>query len=483
MPGIDPKGSRRGGPLLASVGRVLGTNRIRDAASFGLHIAESAALMVAGSAVAVWLSPNDPFGLGAQFPWLWLMPGLLALRYGTVLGLFAGTLLVGAWFLRFQIGMSGADLETAPAAFPQQYFLGGLVLVLGCGQFSDVWHDRLRRVREVNHYLSERLVALTRSHFLLQLSHQRIEHELLVRPVTLRDLLGELRAVTGRETEALPGAGFILQMLSQSCELETASLHTLSAGTLEAEPVARLGEAGALDPADPMVRAALENDRLAHVQADQAAAVDSRYLACAPIEANSRERMGLLAIERMPFFALNPENLQLLTVLLGYWADGLAANRLTRPILALRPDCPPDFALEVVRLHALRRQADIDSAMVAFVFDRSTETANLAGQIRRLPRSLDLVWEIETPQRLVMVHLLALAGPAAIEGFLARIEGVLRAQFDTDFAQSHVAVQVARLTEAEPEWTLDDLLTRCRVPPRGPALVTPAAPAPARPGP
>jgi hypothetical protein len=27
-----------------------------------------------------------------------------------------------------------------------------------------------------------------------------------------------------------------------------------------------------------------------------------------------------------------------------------------------------------------------------------------------------------------------------------------------------VAVQVAQLTEAEPEWTLDDLLSRCRVP-------------------
>jgi hypothetical protein len=62
-----------------------------------------------------------------------------------------------------------------------------------------------------------------------------------------------------------------------------------------------------------------------------------------------------------------------------------------------------------------------------------------------------------------MIHLLALAGPAAIEGFLARIEGVMKSQFDTDFARAHVGVQVAQLTEAEPEWTLDDLLTRCRV--------------------
>jgi hypothetical protein len=453
----DAPPARVGGPLTRTLGRLLGTNRIRDAASFGLHLAESALLMAAALALALWLAPQDPFGLGTQFPWLWLMPALLALRYGTVVGLFAGTLLVGAWFARAGLGPDGS------AAFPQQYFLGGLVLVLGCGQFSDVWHDRLRRVREVNHYLSERLGTLTRSHFLLQLSHQRIEHELLVRPVTLRDLLGELRAITGREPDELAGAAFVLQMLSQSCELESASLHVMHAGVPQPEPVARLGEAGALDAADPLVRAALEHERLAHVQSDQAAATDSRYLACAPVESSNRDTLGLLAVERMPFFALNQENLQLLTVLLGYWADGLVARRLMRPVLALRADCPAEFALEVVRLHALRRQAEIDSALVAFVFDAGTETANLAGQIRRLPRSLDLVWEVETPKRRVMIHLLALAGPAAIEGFLARIEGVMKSQFDTDFARAHVGVQVAQLTEAEPEWTLDDLLTRCRV--------------------
>lgn len=452
------RAARVGGPLAAALGRLLGTGRIREAASFGLHVAEAAVLSAVGFAIAWWLNPADPLGLRQQFPFLWLVPLLLALRFGTVVGLFAGGLLLAAWFARPLYGVP------AEGAFPQQYFLGGLVLVLGAGQFSDVWHERLRRVREVNHYLDERLGALTRSHFLLQLSHQRIEHELLVRPVTLRDLLGELRAVTSREPGELPGATYVLQLLSQSCELESASLHLLRDGVPLAEPAARLGEAGRLAPDDPLVASALAQDRLAHVQADQAAALDSRYLACAPVESSDRERVAMLAIERMPFFALNQENLQLMTVLLGYWADGLHARRLVRRVLALRPNCPPDFALEVVRLHTLRRNADVESAMVAFVFDRSTENANLAGQIRRMPRSLDMVWEVDTPRHRVMINLLALAGPAAIDGFLARIEGVLRAQFDTDFSRAHVAVQVAQLSEAEPEWTLDDLLVRCHVP-------------------
>jgi polysaccharide biosynthesis protein PelD len=465
-----PRAPGPGAALAAGIGRVLGLGRLRDAGTFGRHLLEAMLLMSLAFALAWWADPADPFGRTEQFPWLWMMPALLALRFGSIVGLFGGAVVALGWF--------GHLVVTAapPTPFPQQYFLGGLVLVLGCGQFSDVWHDRHRRVREVNHFLSERLGALTRAHFLLQLSHQRIEHELLVRPVTLRDLLGELRAVTDREPGELPGSRFLMQMLSQSCELEVASLHPVHDGVARPDALARLGEAGTLDGDDPLVRSAFELDRLAHVQADQAAAAASRYLVCVPVDASDRQRVAVLAVERMPFFALNPENLQLLTVLTGYWADGLRARHLVRRVLALRPDCPADFALEVVRLHALKKQSDIDSALVAFVFDRSTEHTNLAGQIRRMPRSLDMIWEIETPTHRVMVNLLALAGPAAIEGFLARIEGVLRGQFDTDFQTARVAVQIAQLNEAEPEWTLDDLLARCRVPARTPSPPTPPAP-------
>ncbi len=458
MTASGQRAGRVGGPLAARFGRLLGSGRPRDDAAFRLHLLESALLVAAALGLSAWLNPDDPFGVHAPFPWLWLMPALLALRFGTVIGLFAGVLIAGAWFA------AGQWLPALRGGFPQHYFLGGLVLVVGCGQFADVWHERLRKVREANHFLSERLTALTRSHFLLQLSHQRIENELLVRPVTLRDLLGELRTATAREPGELPGGRFLMQMLSQSCELETASLHPVSAGTPRVESPARIGDGRPLEPDDPLVRAALSGDRLAHVQADPAAALDSRYLVCAPVDASDGERVALLAVERLPFFALNLENLQLLSVLLGYWADGLRARALVRRVLALRPDCPADFALEVVRLGALRRNADIDSALVALVFDRSPQSTNLAGQVGRMPRSLDMVWEVETADHHVMVHLLALAGPAAIEGFLARIEGVLRAQFDTDFQQARVGVQVARLSEAEPEWTLDDLLARCRVP-------------------
>ena len=71
--------------------------------------------------------------------------------------------------------------------------------------------------------------------------------------------------------------------------------------------------------------------------------------------------LGLLVVRSMPFFALNLENLRLVTVLLGYYADGVGAGRETRQVLARVPACPPEFALDMVRLtgYANRKPAQL----------------------------------------------------------------------------------------------------------------------------
>lgn len=117
----------------------------------------------------VWLfEPNNPLLLGYGFPWIWLVPLILALRYGTLLGAVAALVVVGAWWVFYGQG-----------TFPRMYFLGGLMMMLVGGQYGDIWGARLSRARIVNGYLNDRLAALTKNHFLLRLSHERLENDLL----------------------------------------------------------------------------------------------------------------------------------------------------------------------------------------------------------------------------------------------------------------------------------------------------------------
>lgn len=420
------------------------------------NLAELGGFMAVAIAFSHWLSPDDPFGITAQFPWLWLIPAVIALRYGTLNGLLSALMVFGWWFYL---------ARSAPATmpFPQQYFLGGLVLVLIAGQFADVWTDRLTKVREVNAYLNERLTSLTRSHFLLRLSHERLEQEILVRPVTLRDQLTDLRRADPIADEKLPGAAKLLRLLGQSCELESAAVYRSEGQGFDAQPAASIGDPVPLVGTDPLVELATQQGELAHVRSQDAARRLSEYLVCAPIISSNRMRLGVVTVRSMPFFALNQENLQTIAVLVNYFADGLVHERAIRPVTLLRPGCPTDFALELIRLQRLRRLAKVESTMVGFTFEATEEGNTLFDQVRRIKRSLDLSWEIAQPQRHVLLVLLALSGQAAVEGFLQRIEGAIKKQFEVDFVTGRVAVHVTPLSDAEPEWILDDLLNRCKV--------------------
>lgn len=62
----------------------------------------------------VWLfEPGNPLLLGHGFPWIWLVPLILALRYGTLLGAVAALVVVGAWWVFYGQGVFPACISWA----------------------------------------------------------------------------------------------------------------------------------------------------------------------------------------------------------------------------------------------------------------------------------------------------------------------------------------------------------------------------------
>ena len=150
---------------------------------------ETVVISLCAIALGLIANSDNPFQIGGEFPWLWIAPVLVALRYGVMPGITSALILIGAWYLI-------AYLAPGQGNFPQQYFLGGLIIVMLCGEFSAVWGSRLRQAEETNRYIDERLSRITMRHLLLRLSHDRMEQEILTKPVTLRDALIGLRELT-----------------------------------------------------------------------------------------------------------------------------------------------------------------------------------------------------------------------------------------------------------------------------------------------
>lgn len=434
--------------------------------AWSVAAAETIVLCVLGFVFSSAAVPTDPFGLHQDFPWLWLVPALLAMRYGTAIGVTAVVTFVFLWLALPRFGWHP---EWLLQEFPKGFFLGGLILVLICGQFADLWTSRTRRLRAVNAYLDERLNTLTKNHFLLRLSHERLEQDLLAKPLTLRETLARLRVLTGNrqhtDHSGLPGASEFMQLLGQSCQLEIAALYGLADdGVHLAEPVAVLGTAITLDLNDPLLRYCLTEGMLAHVQTEEIGPLErsaSRYVICAPLMPSTGQSVGLLVVEKLPFFALNDDVLQLLSVLIGYYADGVRLGEIASRILDAVPTCPPELALDVMRLHRIRIEAGIESSLVALVFANDDASLDLFAQVKRLKRGVDLAWELNGAQHSALITLLPLAGSAAVDGYVLRIESALQNQFGAGFLANNVTIHTARLGYVDPADMLINLVRRC----------------------
>ena len=380
-----------------------------------------------------WLArPDDPLLADTLFPWLWFAPVLIALRYGVLPGLLGSLPMLLNWLLADHFGV-------VPKDFSPEYFFGGGLLVLVCGEFSDVWRDRNLRMEETYLYVTERLSRLTKRHLLLNLSHDRLEQEMLARPGSLRDALARLRSIAIERSQdqlPMPGAAGLLQLLSQYVNIESAALYTVDergSSLVLGALVTRVGDPATLTPNDELLRLALETRSLAHIASqDVSLESQSKQLVVAPLVAGNDTLIGVLAVTRMPFFSLNLENLQMMSVILAYYADNIRHAPGVRHIQGRLPTMPALFAEELVRMMLMQKKVGIPSHIVVMSFG-GTQREEIPAEFLRIKRGLDLYWQTQVNGQPVIAVLMPFASHASKDGFLQRIEDWLMGRFGGNF--------------------------------------------------
>ena len=399
--------------------------------------------------VAWWTHPQDPLFSTSSFPWLWLAPILIALRYGVMPGLLASVMVVLDWLLVEYLGLLLTDFS------PTQFFAGGL-LVLVCGEFSDVWRDRNQRMNETNLYVMERLSRLTKRHLLLNLSHDRLEQEMLARPGSLRDALARLRTIGisgGQPSSTMPGADALLQLLSQYVNIESAILYTLQPGSREptlGPERARLGEPEPLAANDELLTMALERGQLAHIASQEVSlARKTNQLVVAPLIAGVDTLIGVLAVTRMPFFSLNVENLQMMSVILAYYADNIHNAPSVAQLKERLPIMPALYAEELIRMLYMQKKVGISSYIVVMSFDGS-RNEEIAADFLRVKRGIDLYWQSQVNGKPVISVLMPFASPAAADGFVDRIEVWLKTRYDGSYDSLGIHLRMINFAQDDP---------------------------------
>lgn len=408
-------------------------------------------LLLAG--LCYWLKPSDPLLAESGFPWIWLVPLVFALRYGSLTGLLSALVLLVFWLVLIP--------STVEQPFPAAFYVGGFLLTVVAGHFSDIWISRIRHLQGISDYTHDRLAALTNNHYLLRISHERLEKELLAQPATLRDAINRLKeqSAAGYPGEALPNMANVLEFLALNCQLETASVYAVHDGELATQPSASIGHGCRLEPADPMLREALEHKVLVHLQ--ELDSKESAYLACIPMKNPHDELKGMLLVQRMPFLALGKDNLQLLMALLNYYVDGLETQPLISQVQKMVPGCPAAMALELARLSQLQLGIGAESSLLVMELPAAGVAGSVFDEVVRQQRTLDMVWAFANGPVRVAVLLLPLTDSNGIVGYLLRLDTLLQQQFNTDLAGAGVAVHTGQVDGNQPGACLAGLLQRC----------------------
>ncbi|MGD9153410.1 MAG: PelD GGDEF domain-containing protein [Gammaproteobacteria bacterium] len=417
---------------------------------------EIGVFIIASVLVTYFFNRADPFCIHASFPWIWLVPVLVALRYGTLPGVFV--------IVVFLIVFFAFDPQSIITVKEYRYAtLGGLLLTVFCGEFNSSWLDSMQRFTQLNGYIQKRLDGLNRAFYLLRISHDQLEQSLIGQPSTLRSILTEIKDLLvkaeGKCTKEI--AKQFLYILGQYCSMEQAGLHLYQNDKFVIDPIAYIGAAGSqLVVSDPMVQNCLSNDSFDYYAINQLAKTqESKYLAVVLLRTIDGKLCGILAIEKLSFWSLTEETLRTLSIIATYFADDIWAVKEMADFLKVYPDAPPNFAFELKRLQHLREKSGVDSALCAFVIASSARQENIVTQMQHLRRGMDIGWHHQQKDRSILFTLMPFASSVAVEGYRNRFQIFLKSEFGINLGEDkEVYLRVLQIFPGKPLQVMQQLM-------------------------
>lgn len=384
---------------------------------------ETVGLGLLGGFGGVWLRPDDPLMAAEAFPWIALVPTVVALRYGFARGL-AGLLVLTAVVL--------AWLRQPASMSEYLVFLGTLGLVLLAGEFRDAWDRHMNQTQRLADYSRARLDEFSRAHHLLRISHDRLEQRLAGTARSMREALVDLRRsfanVAISDDPLLESAQDVLALFGDYGRLQVASLHKVDTnGRVIPRALASLGDMPLVRPDDALIGAALRSGKLVSVAPSDLQEMEegsgTELVAAIPLVDTDRRIIGIVAVRQMPFFAMTQESLRLLAVLGGHVADLLRAA-------AEAPEPDPvaqTFYRELWRAEADARSVGLASVVVRFSFEDAGFAAEIMRLLEEARRGLDTLWRTETEAgKTLLLALLPCTDEVGYFGYIQRIGALMR---------------------------------------------------------
>lgn len=399
--------------------------------------------------------PEDPFFITGPIPWIVFAPLLCALVFGAAYGLLSLAILVfSVTYFQQNYGI---------ASFPiREHIVGICLLTIIPGLFGSFWHAQIRHLEQLNKYIREHLENLSREYYFLRISHERLEHTYLVKPLSLREafykVTQEINYNHGEINE--PICETLLGICSQYSSINSAAFCTYNEKTQAFDTIAILGKPFEIDGNNALIKKAVNKRATVYISANSAnAQLGAEYLAVIPLITTQGEIKAFIIIQDMPFWSLTNDNLEVMSVLASAFVLEWTTATDIKELFPKFPTCPTDFLKELQLVIQLKKQFDVKSAIAGIHIPACFSRDNILYSLENNKRSLDYVWILKHEDTALVITLLPLTSIEAMNGYKNRIANWLRSEFGEELNQNGFYFRCKQINDESPELQLDELIT------------------------
>lgn len=335
---------------------------------------ETIGMLLLYLAIGYAIDPNDTLMISSDIIFLMAFISIITLFYGMINGLLIVVILSIVMFVLYD-------------KFEYYTLLKALIFVLVLGKFHEMWSYSLRQAQTEKELLSDKLYELGTRFYALKLSHDQLELNYILKPVSLRKMMLEI--INGFKDNSKSHAE-IVTLIAKTYNIHRMSICDYSDGKCEVQ--ASYGE-NSTKPTDddPLIRHAVEESSIVYIS--DHVEEETPYLAVIPIVLE-KEIKAMILIEDMPFMSFTENNIISLSFLIDifYMAihrrEMLEYNNIMKEFGVI-------FRFDYTRIYSLYNKFKVDSAVLVFKTNSELAAHQLNEVYVSMQRGLDTYGTVE----------------------------------------------------------------------------------------
>lgn len=391
-------------------------------------------LLIVG--ISYYFSPNDPFLLKTNvfyIYFIYLIPLIVfSLYYGFLAGFVYLILFIGSFTLFYKY-------------FPTEIFLLSFLILLICSEFYYYWQEKTKRSEEKYKYIEEKLRDLAKEFMILKVSHDQLEKQYILKPVSIREIIIQIRQQMLEEKNINSVFQNLCSLLIHTFNIERAGFIRISVYEKKYETIFLTDDDFKIDVDDILIQKALEDKSITFLTYVEKS---TKYFAVVPVFVNENKAY-LFVIEKMDFLSLNLDNLLMISLFIFYIANEESFIIKNSKLISKYRDFSFEFLKENIRMAEIYENFGFNSSLVVIYVKNYSYKESFYYFIQKQIRGLDIRDEIYIKQKdLIIVPILLPFTPiSGAYSFIKRFESEIVEHFSRSFLEKNLRINVREINE------------------------------------